>query len=130
MDPGGEAVTLAYELAAGAPPSPFVALATDIQPDSTAAQALSFQGRADRPMRVSVQLRFNDDASARWGRSVYLDPAERTIELDMKSFRAASGAQPMPPLSGATSLLFVVDLVNAMPGAKGSFTIGGIVFLR
>ena len=81
-------------------------------------------------MRVSVQLRFNGDARARWRRSVYLDPTERTIVLDVETFRAAGGSGPMPPPADASSLLFVVDLVNAIPGAKGRFTIGDTSFGR
>jgi hypothetical protein len=81
-------------------------------------------------MRVSVQVRFNGDASARWGRSVYLDATERPIVLDLKTFRGTTGSAMTPPLSQATSILFVVDLVNAVPGAEGSFTIKGVSFLR
>ncbi|MGH9308643.1 MAG: hypothetical protein ACRD1U_04670, partial [Vicinamibacterales bacterium] len=126
----GETVTLTYAMAAGATPSPFVALATDVQLAKADAQAISVRGRADRPMRVSVQLRFNGVGSARWGRSVYLDSTERAILLDPKTFRSASRSGGMPPLGGATSLLFVVDLVNAVPGAKGRFAIDGISLVR
>jgi hypothetical protein len=126
----GETVTLSYSMAAGATPSPFVALATDLQRADADVRAVSFRGSADRPMRVSVQLRFNGDASARWGRSVYLDATERLIVLDLKTFRAASGSLALPPPSQASSLLFVVDLVNAVPGAKGSFAIDEASFVR
>lgn len=126
----GETVTLTYAMASGATPSPFAALATDLRLPKADVEAISFRGRADRPMRVSVQLRFNGDSSARWRRSVYLDSTERTIVLDLKSFRAASGSGAIPPPSDATSLLFVVDLVNAMPGAKGSFAISGVSLVR
>jgi hypothetical protein len=41
----------------------------------------------------------------------------RPAELD-------GGAMPDP--STARSLLFVVDLTNAIPGSRGSFTLSGI----
>ena len=71
-------------------------------------------------MRVSVQLRFESAGGARWGHSVYLSPESRQIVVPFDRLLPAdrpTGAD-LPP-TVATSLLFVVDLTNAAPGAQG-----------
>jgi hypothetical protein len=118
-------LTLEYRLAPGERRSQFVAAAADIEGQAPF-DALSFRARGSRPMRVSVQLRFRPD-DRRWVRSVYLDPVERDVRVPLGDMVAAEqrGA-PMPLLTSVRSLLFVVDLVNAMPGNSGSFTISAL----
>ena len=118
-------VTLEYRLAAGERRSQFAAAAADIEGQAPF-EALAFRGRADRPMRVSVQLRFRPD-DRRWVRSVYLDSQEQDVRIQLGDMQAAEqrGA-PIPLLSSVRSLLFLVDLVNAAPGAAGSFTISDL----
>jgi hypothetical protein len=117
------AVTFRYELRPGDRVSQFAALATDLAGMAAGTDALVLRGRADRPMRVSVQLRFANDGLARWRRSIYLDGTDRPIRIAFDTLRPAEGPAPMPPVSRATSLLFVVDLTNTAPGASGSFTL-------
>lgn len=117
------AVTLRYRLAPG-DRSQFAGLAADVAPGEPFTR-ITLTGSAAAPMRVSVQLRYAPD-DARWVRSIYLDPTLREVTLDVASFRAADrSGRPLPP-GLPRSLLFVVDLVNAMPGSQGSFTIHGI----
>jgi hypothetical protein len=122
---GDGSVAVAYELDGGGRASQFVALAGDLR-EKTAAEHIVFAGRAAGPMRVSVQLRF-PGAERRWVKSVYLDANRRTIAVPVGEMRPAEldgGAMPDP--STARSLLFVVDLTNAIPGSRGSFTLSGI----
>jgi hypothetical protein len=102
---GGQVAAAVLELPAGMP----------------ALDAVSFEARASRPMRVSVQLRF-PDGDARWGRSVYLDEEPRHVTVLEEELLPLEG-QPagMPPPASARSLLLVVDLVNARPGDQGRF---------
>ena len=89
-----------------------------------------FRGRATQPMRVSVQLRFSPNG-ARWTKSVYLEATEKDVAVDVTAMTPAGNSQPaMPDLSGAQSILFVVDLVNARPGDTGSFTVSGLRGVR
>jgi hypothetical protein len=125
-----EGVTMTYALGEEAASSPFVALATALELSEKDGEVLTFLGRADRPARVSVQLRFDRDANARWGRSVYLDQEPRRISVDLATLHASGSPAPRPALDRATSLLLVVDLVNALPGAKGSFSIERIALAR
>ncbi len=119
--------TLTWELGRGGP-SPFVALAT---PDVGAmhdASRLSFRAAADRPMRLSVQVRLVDGTvERRWQRSVYLAPDPREITIGFADMRAAgTGArEPFSP-AGIHSLLFVVDSVNARPGDRGVAWVEGL----
>ena len=115
-----EAATVHYVLG-NARSSEFVAAAADLtgqQPFT----ALVFEGHAVKPMRVSVQLRFS--GGARWVKSVYMEPQERQVVVRVGEMVAADGAYgPIPASKTATSLLFVVDLVNTKPGSSGSFTV-------
>src|SRR5262249_4305747 len=71
-----------FGLASGAPEGQFRALSADL-PHAVAAQAdrVAFTIRAERPMRISVQLRTEHD---RWQRSVYVDTFNRdcTVMFD------------------------------------------------
>ncbi len=124
VSPGGR-ISVEYALRPDARASQFVALAGDLSGGTPAAQVV-FEGRAATPMRVSVQLRF-PGTERRWGKSVYLDPDSRTVVVPVGEMRAAEGdGASMPDSSTARSLLFVVDLTNAAPGSRGSFSISNV----
>ena len=105
---------LEYKLAAGAPNSQFVALATDPGPQVYRTIELSLAG--DRPLRVSVQI---GRRAAGGGEIVYVDPAGSIL-----GFRCpASGRSTGPPASRLppTSLRSCwPDLTNAARGVPGS----------
>lgn len=113
---------VAYRLGQGARASQYVAAAVSLATPFHAA-AVIFDGRASRPMRVSVQLRFNAHGGARWGRSVYLSPETRQVAVPLASLIPLDTSAPLPDPASASSLLFVVDLTNAVPGQSGSFVI-------
>ena len=118
-------VTLDYRLAGGERRSQFVAAAADLNVQGSF-ETLAFRARAAQPMRVSVQLRFRPD-DRRWIKSVYLDAGERDVTIALKDMRPAEPRDvPMPSLGTARSLLLLVDLVNSVPGASGSFTISNL----
>ena len=115
-------LTLRYALAEGPRGNQFVAAAADLG-ENAGFGAIVFRGRASRPMRVSVQLRFRPNGE-RWVKSVYLDQEERAIGVPVKDMvHAERTASAAPPSESAQSLLFVVDLVNATAGTAGEFTI-------
>ena len=115
--------TLAYVLKAGGEDSQFAALVTDLASPSDDAAALVFTARAARPSRISAQLRYGNDARNRWRRSFYVDQEEREVRISLADLRPADQSGPRPLIERATSLLFVVDLTNAVPGSQGTFTI-------
>jgi hypothetical protein len=91
------------------------------------ARSILFVVSAERPARLSVQLRFPQGGGERWGSSTYVDATSRdaAVPFDrMRPLDRQAGAIPDP--AGAASLLFVVDLTNARPGDSNAFTIGSI----
>ena len=120
----GEA-ELSYKLREGARVSQFVALVTDVS-GLPQFDALTFSVRSAAPRRISVQLRFSRDADARWGKSVFVDATTRVVTIPVEQLRRADGPPARPPVQRATSLLFVVDLTNAVPGDAGQMEIGGV----
>lgn len=119
------AFDLRYSLGEGPPANQFVAAAADLL-ETPPFQILTFNGRASRPTRVSVQLRFPPD-DRRWVKSIYLDTEERAFAIPAGELVPAERSGPvMPPPERARSLLFVVDLVNAKPGDSGELTISDV----
>jgi hypothetical protein len=119
--------TLTYRLGADSR-SPFVALATFDAGAMHDASRFAFRGGADRPMRLSVQVRLVDGTvERRWQRSVYLSPEAREVTIPIADMReAGTGARrPFDP-SRIHSLLFVVDSVNAPPGSGGVVWVEGL----
>ena len=63
---------------------------------------LTFDARADKPMRISVQLRapVNPGFQERWQRSVYLEPTDRPISVFFDDMTPVGATQTVrPPLS-------------------------------
>jgi hypothetical protein len=127
-----EEMRLRYALAADPLARPLAALVTaplELQPYDR----LSFTLAADRPMRVSVQVRTGADESPaeRWQRSVYVDTVERNRTVFFDEFTPVGAARsPHPPLAGTPSVLFVIDTVNTRAGASGQLRIKNMVLQR
>ena len=118
-------VRFTYELAGGNSASQFAALVHDLR-DLPEFSTVAFRASASHPMRASAQLRFAQDGLRRWKRSFYVDQTERLVRIPVAEFRPADGPGSPPSTSRATSLLLVVDLTNAVPGARGDLTIGDV----
>lgn len=120
-------VTFFYRLRGPSRTSQFAAAVAELQGRAAASGAVTFSASALRPARVSVQLRYA--GGERWGRSVYLDSTPRDIVVPIAGMRPADhqiGRQPAATV--AVSLLFVVDLTNALPGAANTVHISNVGF--
>jgi len=87
---------------------------------------LTFTGRSERPMRISLQLRTLDVGRTlrRWQRSVYLDTVDRQHTVYFNDLVPSAETEPaQPPLEEVTQILFVVDTTNTKPGTSGRFWI-------
>jgi hypothetical protein len=99
---------------------------------------LQIRLESDVPRRVWAQLRAPGDPRAvaalgapsgpregeRWGRTFYVDQSLRAIDLRFENFRPLGPVSTeRPPLDRVTSLLLVVDTLNALPGASGAIRI-------
>ncbi len=124
-------IAIDYRLRAGERASQFVALAGDLRGARPAGTVLAFEGVASRSMRVSVQVRSSLGGEERWAHSVYLDRTARHIVIPLDEMVPVDGqGGTMPPIARARSLLFVVDLVNALPGSSGTFRVSGVSVAR
>jgi len=113
----GPEVRWRFGLGGGTPASQYAALVVDTPEGLASADRLSFVNRAERPARIEVQLRAD---AGRWQRSVYVDTfnQERTVFFDELT-PIGETAMWKPPLDQVRSILFVIDLTHAKPGASG-----------
>ncbi len=123
-------IALHYALAANRAPAPSAALVSRAAIDPRAT-GLAFVGRADRPMRIFVQVRTTPGAEGpRWQRSVYVDETPREVVVPFDDMRPAGSAAPgHPSVPGLRALLFVVDTANTRPGSSGLVTLDHIRFV-
>ncbi len=121
--PGGTALTggsqarLRFGLASGPAAGQYAALVVDLAAGLAGNDRLVFTGRAEQPMRISVQIRSERGS---WHRSIYIDAVdqERTVFFDDLTPTAGAGTDK-PPRAEIRSILFVVDAVNTRPGTSG-----------
>jgi hypothetical protein len=127
----GTQLSLRFALGGRLSDAPFVAFVTPA-PDIGVYTGVRLTGRANRPMRVSLQLRASaEQGSGRWRRSVYLDETPRTVIVPFGAFKPAHPGLPAaPPLGSIASLLFVLDTVNTALGSNGGFWLDDVALVR
>jgi len=94
---------------------------------------LTFMARAERPTRISVQLRTLEDGRAlrRWQRSVFLDTFDQEHTVDFKDLMPSAGTTPRTPvLDRVSQVLFVVDTTHTRPGTSGRIWIKNAAFQK
>jgi len=117
---GGADLRFRFGLAGGPPGGQVAALVYDFPRGLAEYDRLSVSIRAERPMRISVQLRTGGEAGQRWQRSLYVDPLQQEHTIYFDDFvPIGSGLSARPDLAAIRSLLFVVDANNTKPGASG-----------
>jgi hypothetical protein len=127
----GTEVALRYALGGAPSAGPYVAVT---MPAGAIAgyDRMSFQVRAVRPMRVSVELRVPSGLQGeRWSRSIYVDetPREATVFFDEMRPRGATSAA-RPDLAKVDRVLFVVDSTTTPAGSNGLIWIDEIAYER
>jgi len=118
-------VEVQYKIGEGGRNSQFVALATDLHGETVSALDLSLA--ADRPTRISIQMRTGD--GRRWGRSYYVDPAGTPLRANFLDLRPIGGAGSLDARS-ITSILLVIDLTNTPPGRAGTLRVLSSTLVR
>ncbi len=120
----GNEVRLYFRLGDG--PERFAAAARDLEAGSVRdGVSLVFDAAASRPLRPSVQLRSAAGGrDLRWSRSFHAGVAPATVRVDLRDLMPVGDAPRRMPTAGVDSVLFVVDAVNAAPGASGVLTLG------
>jgi hypothetical protein len=128
---GGTQLLLRFAISGTAGESPYVGFVMPATAAIAMYERLVFTARADRPMRLSVQLRSPDGEGERWRRSVYLDSTPRTIDVAFNDFRpVGSTSSPRPALAKIDSILFVIDTINNKIGSNGQIQIDDIRYAR
>jgi hypothetical protein len=128
IDP--ERLAMRFRLGGGRATNQFAALVGAIGGGLAPYASVTFSGRADRPMRVALQLRpAGRDNPPRWQRSVYVDESPRTITVAFSEMQPVARTFAAPvPLGAIAALMFVVDTNNTAPGASGVVTIGPVLW--
>jgi hypothetical protein len=123
----GASLRFSFSLAPGVPRGQYAALAAPVTTES-GIDRVQFEGRASRPMRVSLQLRLpGGPEGRRWRRSVYLDETPRTVTASLQDFDPVEPyTTQRPVVSPVQTLLLVVDTVNALPGTNGVIWISNV----
>jgi len=126
----GIELKVGYALAPGPPSGQYTSAASrELLQDSV--DRTEFTARADKPMRISVQVRLRNGRSARWIRSVYIDPSPRRITVPLSELEPADLQTSQRPVAAPLqSMLFVVDTINSRPGTTGTFWISGLGFRK
>lgn len=115
----GHALAFRYALAAGRKGA-FVALARRLQAPLRRGRAILLRARADRPTRLSVQLRVDDPhTDLRWRTSVYLDPHGRDIRIPIDEMKGVTRRLDEGRRAQADAVLIVIDRTNTAAGASG-----------
>jgi len=128
----GSELALRYALGGAASASPFAAFVMTAGEDLPTYDRLVFTARADRPMRISVQLREPaGQLGERWHRSIVLDTAPRHVTIVFDDLRAiGTTTRERPTLGRIDSILFVVDTVNTPLGGSGRIWIDDVSYAR
>lgn len=105
----------------------FAALVHPLDPKE-AFEEISFTVRADRPRRLSVQVRLPGPGEGeRWVRSVYADTTPREVRVRLETFEPADRPTSRRPIAARLrSLLFVVDEPHTIPGSSGTIEISAV----
>jgi hypothetical protein len=118
-------VEFTYRLAGGDRRTQYAALAISVGTGLAERKGLSFRAAASRAMRISVQAR-RPKTGERWQRSVYLDAVSRDVFVPLAEMTPMAGSTSAFDPALADTVLFVVDLTNALPGATGVVTLSDV----
>jgi hypothetical protein len=120
----GNELRFRYGLAGGAAPHRVAALAYDTPAGTAPHDRIGLTIRAEKPMRISVQLRAGEDqgeaSHERWQRTIYVDTAaeERTVFFD-ELMPVGETHTFRPAFNSIRTILLVVDATNTKPGDSG-----------
>ena len=123
---GGRELAFRYALRGGAIAGQYAALVFGLEgegrsPGLVGHDRLTFRARANRAMRLEVQVRQPGGPDGeRWQRSIYLDEQPRDVTIFFDDLvPVGRTARRRPELSKVHALLFVVDTNHTLPATAG-----------
>jgi hypothetical protein len=125
----GNEIRYRFGLADGPAVGQYASLALNLPVGAGSSDGVRFTVRADKPMRVSLQVR--DTTADRWQRSIYVDRTaqERTVTFaDLQPVGVTHVRSP--ERDAIRSLMFVVDTMNTRPGTSGQIWIRAAALVR
>jgi hypothetical protein len=127
----GTELALRYAVGGAASSSPYAAFALSTDASIAEYDRLVFTARADRAMRLSVQLREPRGADGeRWHRSVFVGTEPREITVYFNDLRPLGTSRERPTMASIDSILFVMDTVNTPLGGNGRIWVDDVKFAR
>jgi hypothetical protein len=128
---GDPAIAWSFNLSPGIAAGQFAAVRLPISGGLAAFDRVVFRVSSPSPIRAWVQLRAPVGNADRWGKTFYADAESRMIDIPLRAFAPIGPtSSEQPPLDRVDALLFVVDTLNALPGAKGELVISEIAFVK
>jgi len=125
----GARLRLRYGLSGGSAVGQYAAAAVETAQGVESADAVAFTARAEKPMRIAVQVRAEVAGSApeRWERSVFVDTTdgERVVRFSEMTPVGTTHTRNVPQ-PGVRAVMFVVDTTNTKPGASGRLWLGNV----
>ena len=133
LTPGNYQREVLYRYALGGSPSehPYAAAVFSLEQPLENYAGVSFVARAERPLRMSVQLRQpGSGGGVRWKTSVYLDATPRPVVMRFEQFAPVERSAGPVRVGQLDSLLLVVDDVNTPLGNGGRVWVRDLDFFR
>ena len=130
LDPTADGLRFGYALGSGPPASQYAAAGVPVAVKGSF-DRVQLTVRADRPMRISVQVKLPGGGGQRWRRSAYVDDQTRALVLPLSTFTDADRPSTLQPIaSQILEVLIVVDTVNTVPGTHGTVWLTGAALGR
>ena len=131
-DGTGPRLRLHFEIRGAPEDSPYASLGMPAGKDIAKFTRVAFRARAERPMRIWVQLWTTvPEGNQYWRRSVYLDETLRDISIPFEEMLPTPAAAPRAvPLSRIISIMFVIDTVHTPLGTTGNVWIDDVRYQR
>jgi hypothetical protein len=120
----GNELRFRFGLAGGDAPGRVAALAFDTPGGTEPNDRVTLTIRAERPMRISMQLRAGEDqgdaSRERWQRTIYVDTTDQERTIYFNELMPVGETHTFKPVfASIRSILFVVDATNTKPGDSG-----------
>ena len=118
-----------YSLGPGIPTGQFAAISIPVKGGLADFDRVQFEVKADRPMRLWVQVRAPLGRAERWGATFYAGTDWTSADVAFDRFTPIGIVVPEhPPLERVDTLLIVADTLNVLPGSKGAVQIRNLAY--
>lgn len=116
-----------FALGGGEPSGQYAALVSGVKSDA-GVDRIRLTARANRPMRLSLQVRLpGSQGGQRWRRSIYLDETRRAVTVSLDELEPADRATTLGPIvAPVLAFLLVADTLNSSTDSSGVVSISEV----